>query len=163
LGRIAVPRRAVKSGAELVPLNMKVTQDLRTRLERAARKSGRSLTGEVGYRVERGFDYEKLFGSEYTQILIRLIADAIPLVERNTGKRWNEDPRVLERVLHAVRLIARATDLVGTDPDERPDNHQLDALKKAVGEPAETIVDLVTGDEELLALTDRDIFKDATG
>jgi hypothetical protein len=43
----------------------------------AAKKSGRSLTSEVGYRVERGFDYEKLFGSEYTQILIRLIADAI--------------------------------------------------------------------------------------
>jgi hypothetical protein len=66
--------------------------DLRSRLEKAAKKSGRSLTSEVGYRVERGFDYEKLFGSEYTQILIRLIADAITLIERNTGKRWNEDP-----------------------------------------------------------------------
>ena len=87
-----MPRRAVKPGNELVALNMKVPQDLRSRLEKAAKKSGRSLTSEVGYRVERGFDYEKLFGSEYTQILIRLIADAITLIERNTGKRWNEDP-----------------------------------------------------------------------
>jgi TraY domain len=158
-----MPRRAVKAGVELVPLNMKVPKELRSRLEKAAKKSGRSLTSEAGYRVERGFDYEKLFGSEYTQILIRLIADAITLIERNTGKRWNEDPRVLERALHAVRLIADTADLVGTDPDKRPDDHQLAALKKAVGEPAETIVDLVTGDEELLALTERDIFKDATG
>ena len=71
-----MPRRAVRPGNELVALNMKVPQDLRSRLEKAAKKSGRSLTSEVGYRVERGFDYEKLFGSEYTQILIRLIADA---------------------------------------------------------------------------------------
>jgi hypothetical protein len=141
---------------------MKVPKDLRIRLEKAARKSGRSLTSEVGYRVERGFDYEKLFGSEYTQILVRLIADAITLIERNTGRRWNEDPGVLEKVLRAVRLIGHAADLVGTDPDTRPEDDQLDVLKKAVGEPAEAIVDLVTGDRELLAVTDRDIFQDAT-
>jgi hypothetical protein len=156
-----MPRRAVKSGVELVPLNMKVPQDLRSRLERAAKKSGRSLTGEVGYRVERGFDYEKRYGSEYTHILVRLIAAAITLIERSTDKRWHEDPQVLERVLNAVRLIARAADLIGTEPDKRPDDDRLDALKKNVGEPAEAIVGLVTGDKELLAVTDRDIFKQA--
>jgi hypothetical protein len=97
--------------------------------------------GKRGLRRDKGESaahhvHRQLFGSEYTQILIRLIADAIPLVERNTGRTWNEDPRVLERVLHAVRLIAHATDLVGTDPDERPDDDQLDALKKAVPKPA---------------------------
>jgi hypothetical protein len=141
---------------------MKVPKDLRIRLEKAARKSGRSLTSEVGYRVERGFDYEKLFGSEYTQILIRLIASAITLIESKTGKRWHEDPSVLEMVLDAVRLIAHKADLIGTEPDKRPDD-RLDALalKKAVGEPAEAIVDLVTSDQELLAETERDIFKHA--
>jgi hypothetical protein len=161
LWRLAVPRRAVKPGVELVALNMKVPQDLRSRLERAARKSGRSLTSEVGYRVERSFDYEKQFGSEYTQTLVRLIAAATTLIEKKTGKRWHEDPEVLEKVVNAVRLIARAADLVGTEPDKRPDDDQLDTLKKAVGEPAEGIVDLVTGDQELLAVTDRGIFKKA--
>ena len=52
---------------------------------------------------------------------------------------------------------------MGTDPDERPDDDQLDALKKAVGKPAEAIVDLVTNDEELLTITERNIFKDAAG
>jgi hypothetical protein len=156
-----MPRRAVKSGVELVSLNMKVPQDLRSRLERAAKKSGRSLTGEVGYRVERSFDYEKLFGCEYTQILVRLIAAATTLIERSAGKRWHEDPQVLERVLSAVRLIAHAADLIGMEPDEGPDDDRLDDLKKSVGEPAEGIVRLVTGDQELLAATERDIFKDA--
>jgi hypothetical protein len=98
---------------------------------------------------------EKLFGTEYTQILISLTRS-----HSSSGtlvKRWNEDPRVLEKVLHAVRLIADTADLVGTDPDKRPDDHQLDALKKAVGKPAEAIVDLVTGDRELLAVTERDV------
>jgi len=157
-----VPRRAVKPGVELVPLNMKVPKDLRNRLEKAAKKSGRSLTSEVGYRVERGFDYEKLFGSGYTQILVRLIAAATTLIEKNTGKRWHEDPQVLEGVLNAVRLVAHAADFIGMEPDKRPDDDRLDALKKAVGKPAEAVVDLVTGDPELLAVTDRDIFKDAT-
>jgi hypothetical protein len=156
-----MPRRAIKSGVELVPLNMKVPQDLRSRLERAAKKSGRSLTSEVGYRVERSFDYEKLFGSEYTQILVRLIAAATTLIESKTGKRWHEEPEVLEKVLHAVRLIAHAADLIGTEPDKRPDDDRFDALMKDVGEAAEAIVDLVTGDQELLAVTDRDIFKKA--
>jgi hypothetical protein len=120
------------------------------------------LTSEVGYRVDRGFDHEKLFGSEYTQILIRLIAAATTLIEKKTGKRWHEDPEVLEKVVNAIRLIAHAADLVGTELDKRPDDDRLNALKKAVGEPAEAIVDLVTGDQELLVVTDRDIFKDAT-
>jgi hypothetical protein len=157
-----MPRRAVKTGVGLVPLNMKVPRDLRIRLERAAKKSGRSLTGEVGHRVQRGFDYEELFGSEYTQILIRLIADAVTLIERNTGVRWNETPEVLESVLSAVRLIARAADFVGTDPNMRPDDDQLSALKKATGKAAGAIVERVTSDKELLAAVDRDIFKNAT-
>ena len=45
-----MPRLAVKS--DLVPLNMKVTRELRARLEAAAKRTGRSLTGEVGYCVE---------------------------------------------------------------------------------------------------------------
>jgi hypothetical protein len=141
---------------------MKVPKDLRNRLEKAAKKSGRSLTSEVGYRVERGFDYEKLFGSEYTQILVRLIAAATTLIEKNTGKRWHEDSEVVEKVVNAVRLIAHAADLTGIDPNERPDDDRLDALKKDVGESAEAIADLVTGDQELRAVTDRDIFKYAT-
>ena len=157
-----MPRRAVKSKVELVPLNMKVSPDLRSRLERAARQSGRSLTSEVGYRVERGFDYEKLFGSDYTQILVRFIADAVSLIEKDTGKRWNEEPEVLEKVLAAVRLTARAADWVGTDPDERPNDNGLVDLMQAVGEPAEEIVRRVVSDEELFAITEQDIFKTAT-
>jgi len=46
--------------------------------------------GKRGLRRDKGESaahhvHRQLFGSEYTQILIRLIADAIPLVERITA------------------------------------------------------------------------------
>jgi hypothetical protein len=40
------------------PLNMRTTQDLRKRLERAAEKSGRSLAQEVEHRLQRSLDFE---------------------------------------------------------------------------------------------------------
>ena len=40
------------------PLNMRTTKALRTRLERAAKKSGRSLAQEVERRLERSLDFD---------------------------------------------------------------------------------------------------------
>jgi hypothetical protein len=42
------------------PLNMRTTKELREKLERAAAKSGRSLVGEVEYRLERSFDRDEV-------------------------------------------------------------------------------------------------------
>jgi hypothetical protein len=54
------------------PLNMRTTKELREKLEQAAAKSGRSLVGEVEYRLERSFDRDetvKLAKSEMTKAL----------------------------------------------------------------------------------------------
>jgi hypothetical protein len=39
---------------------MRTTKEMREKLERAAAKSGRSLVGEVEYRLERSFDREEV-------------------------------------------------------------------------------------------------------
>jgi hypothetical protein len=63
-----MPRKAVKSKNELVPLNMTVPKAVRVKLEDSARKSGRSLTGEVSDRVERSYTYETAFSAGDPQI-----------------------------------------------------------------------------------------------
>jgi hypothetical protein len=50
------------------PLNMRTTKEMREKLERAARASGRSLVGEVEYRLERSFDRDEV---------VRLVADTV--------------------------------------------------------------------------------------
>ena len=143
----------------IIQVKFRLRRDVLRKLERAVKAGDRSVNDEIGRRLARSFDYEGILGSERTQILARLVAQAVSLIERGTGKRWNEEPEILESVLDAVRLIGRAAGLVGTKPDERPDDARLDALKNAVGESADSIVKLVAGDEELQALTDRDIMK----
>ena len=54
-----MPRKKVVEGKRY-PLNMRTTKEMREKLERAARKSGRSLVGEVEYRLERSFDREEV-------------------------------------------------------------------------------------------------------
>ena len=50
---------AKKADIKRYPLNMRTTKSLRQRLERAAKKSGRSLAQEVERRLERSLDFEQ--------------------------------------------------------------------------------------------------------
>jgi uncharacterized protein (DUF1778 family) len=54
-----MPRKKLVEGKRY-PLNMRTTKEMREKLERAAAKSGRSLVGEVEYRLERSFDREEV-------------------------------------------------------------------------------------------------------
>lgn len=56
-----MPKRAVENpSGKRVPLNMKTTSAIRARIEEAAAASGRSLTQEVEWRIERSFDFEDI-------------------------------------------------------------------------------------------------------
>ena|SRR5215207_4446479 len=57
-----MPRKAVEGGAKRVALNMKTTPDVRSMLEKAAQKSGRSLTAETEWRLAMSFEWERAFG-----------------------------------------------------------------------------------------------------
>jgi Arc-like DNA binding domain len=54
-----MPRKKVVQGKRY-PLNMRTTKEMRDKLERAAAESGRSLVGEVEYRLERSFDRDEV-------------------------------------------------------------------------------------------------------
>jgi hypothetical protein len=54
-----MPRKKVVEGKRY-PLNMRTTKEMREKLERAATESGRSLVGEVEYRLERSFDRDEV-------------------------------------------------------------------------------------------------------
>ena len=56
--RLKMPRRTVKGSGKKSPLNMRTTQALRKKLEKAAGLSGRSLVQEVEFRLEQSFARE---------------------------------------------------------------------------------------------------------
>jgi hypothetical protein len=71
------------------PLNMRTTKEMREKLERAARASGRSLVGEVEYRLERSFDRDevvKLVAEEIDRGLLHSMM-AVKSVRRSKGTK----------------------------------------------------------------------------
>ena len=82
-------------------LKLRFSEALRRRLEREAARQDRSLNSEIISRVEQSFqkrDESKLTASTLraafggaTGDLLRAIPIAIWLIERRTGKKWNED------------------------------------------------------------------------
>ena len=55
-----MPPRAKKAAGKRYPLNMRTTLELREKIERAAKESGRSLVQEVEYRLELSFYYRQM-------------------------------------------------------------------------------------------------------
>jgi len=82
-------------------LRIRIEPELLARLENSRRAQGRTLTGEIVHRIEQSFrrsedadlaasTFRAAFGGP-TGELLRAIATAIWLIERRTGKKWNED------------------------------------------------------------------------
>jgi hypothetical protein len=59
--RIGRPTVPAKSG-EKATLTLRVTADIKTRLETAAVQSGRSLSAEAEQRLERSFEHDDIVG-----------------------------------------------------------------------------------------------------
>lgn len=57
---------------KLHPLNVRTTKDLRQKLEAAASQSGRSLTAELEYRLERSFDLPAFAEDVASQVVRKL-------------------------------------------------------------------------------------------
>jgi len=86
---------------DTVQLKLRFSEALRRRLEREAARQDRSLNSEIISRVEQSFqkrDESELTASTLraafggaTGDLLRAIPIAIWLIERRTGKKWNED------------------------------------------------------------------------
>src|SRR4051812_17974218 len=89
-----MPRKAVEGAGKRVPLNMKTTAEIRAKLEAAAAASGRSLTHEVEYRVERSFDRNQT------------LANVLEMIEENSQLQ-----------IQIMELQAELEKLKGAGPD----------------------------------------------
>jgi len=81
--RVGRPTKKAKAG-ERVPLGLRVTAELKSRLDDAAKRSGRSQSQEAEFRIERSFDRQDLltevltlrFGETVARLLLRFGGDA---------------------------------------------------------------------------------------
>jgi hypothetical protein len=87
-------------------ITTRVTAATKGALERAAQKSGRSLSQEIEHRLDVSIRRDREFAR---QGHIRALAEAIALVaervERATEKDWRNDPFTSEALRHAVEFF----------------------------------------------------------
>ena len=103
---------------DTVQLKLRFSEALRRRLEREAARQDRSLNSEIISRVEQSFqkrDESELTASTLraafggaTGDLLRAIPLAIWLIERRTGKKWNEDFETYFSVKDATDNVSEA-------------------------------------------------------
>jgi hypothetical protein len=112
-----MPRKAVEGGTgKRVPLNMKTTEEVRAKLERAAAASGRSLTAEVEYRLEQSF-FEQQARNDIMRSLEGKIKETrdhykgqIAALERRIADLQQSDASTLEEVVERAveQAVAKA-------------------------------------------------------
>lgn len=100
-----MPKRTVKGSGKKSPLNMRTTQALRKKLEKAAGLSGRSLVQEVEFRLEQSFARED-FGKLHISTLMWRVYDCCVLIEAYTGKNCFEDDAVRSLLVAVAELIS---------------------------------------------------------
>jgi hypothetical protein len=101
-----MPRKAVKGERRLASLNMKTTEVLRRHLEREAERSGRTLTHEVEYRLERSFSEDGTYTTATNAAILRDIASVFHIIGFDRKLGPNKRSRkllmeVLERIVAA--------------------------------------------------------------
>lgn len=116
-----MPRKAVDTEVRLQSLNLKTTQELRTRLENAASASGRALTHEVEARLNRSFEYDFLLGDNETALVLRTLGTAIKRFEKSSGKEWVKDSATHEVV---YEVASQVIDML-MKPDRRTDDQVI--------------------------------------
>jgi hypothetical protein len=101
-GRPALPKGAGKRHA----LGLRATAECRKALEEAAASSGRSISQEIEFRLERSFHQDAEFGGREMAGLFRMMAGAAALIsERRGGKPWSTDWESFQAVSAAWREL----------------------------------------------------------
>jgi hypothetical protein len=158
--------------AKRVPLSLRVTPQLKARLDAAAAETGRSQTQEIEFRLERSFDRQDLlldvlanaFGPQAAKLLevvgralhtsagwmrvMTLIADSSSNSSAASGVAWPEDcldnPRVYDQ---AVKAITSVLERLRPSGDREPRAELAEALKKSGWENfGERVADYVLPD-----------------
>jgi predicted DNA-binding protein len=98
-------------------LRIRIEPELLARLEKSRKMQGRTLTGEMVHRIEQSFrksddidlaaeTLRAAFGGP-TGDLLRAFAAAIWLLEKRTGKKWNEDRDTAGQLGSAIGAVVQ--------------------------------------------------------
>lgn len=82
-------------------LTMRVSDEVRSRLLLAAEGNGRSLSGEIEYRLEKSFGHGAA-ASQQTQAFLNLLGARIGDIEARYGASWLCDPKAWAAVKDAT-------------------------------------------------------------
>lgn len=105
-----MPRKAVKGERRLSPLSMKTTEALRSHLEKSAEASGRTLTHEVEYRLERSFSEDRNYTTPTNAAILRDLGCLLSIIgfDRNApGNGTAKDVliKAFERIVSAHLMV----------------------------------------------------------
>lgn len=84
-------------------IGVRVSPELKARLEDASDRNGRSVAQEAELRLLQSFDQEGRLGDAETQRLLLALADEIALIEKATGKHWHRDLKTWAAVAEGLR------------------------------------------------------------
>jgi hypothetical protein len=130
------PAKAAIEGARN-SLGLRVTADLKKRLEERAAASGRSQSQEAEFRLEQSFrqDDEELevWGERGAREAWRICAAAANTLVAKSGRHWLVDPETHQHVQRAVKVIL---DVVGPEGPEFEGPHDAEGAEAAVLEIA---------------------------
>jgi hypothetical protein len=133
------PKANPKSKRNTTPTGVRLDPQLRTQLERAARKNGQSLSREMEERLSGSFlrldKRAEEFGDMTTYAFCRLMAIALRDLKRDAGHPWHRNRWVYDRARTAINTLL---DLFRPDgksilPDDVP---VLEAFKDALSPSA---------------------------
>ena len=121
-----------KSKQSTPHLRIRIEPELLARLEKSRKAQGRTLTGEIVHKIEQSFrksedadlaaeTFRAALGGP-TGDLLRSFATAIWLLEKRTGKKWNEDRDTAFQVRPAIgaeveRFVLKALQKMGSDAE----------------------------------------------
>ena len=128
------PRREPRAG-ERVHAGLRVTPEARAELSERQKKSGRSLSQEMEFLIERSLSQEDAFGSgEMRDMALRMatafaIAGESRAVEKGLGPNWIDDADAYRSAMFSVfnALIRGAP-----DGDEEATARAIEALKSSL-------------------------------
>jgi len=79
---------------DTIKLQLRLSERLRRRIERAAERNECSMNAEIIKRLEQSFEQvdkiEEILGGEYNVALFRMLAGALGMVEAKVGSRWTD-------------------------------------------------------------------------
>jgi two-component sensor histidine kinase len=111
---------------KIAPLNMRTTPAVRTKLEAAARTSGRSLVQEVEHRITRSLDRDEAYGGPELRGIADLMAASFAVAGQYSAgsgvppSEWLRDPAArITAITSVVDALVRSFAL---------DDHEMDLL-----------------------------------